>query len=195
MVDPRREPVYMMRFTPVDIDTVRQKRGWFVAMGLASIVLGVLAIVLPYAATILTTVVVGWLIVLAGVTEGYHALENRGWAGAGWELVSAAVQMIAGFLLVFFPLVGKLALIVVVAAYFFAQGVLKLIRASQHRWVKGMGWLVFDGFLSMVLGIIMIAGGLGTAIRLLGLLVGFHLLAGGLSMVIIGNGAGLTRRV
>jgi uncharacterized membrane protein HdeD (DUF308 family) len=194
MVDPIREPVWPMRFTPVDIGAVRERRGWFVAMGLASIVLGVLAIVLPYAATLFTTVVIGWLIVLAGVSEGYHALANRGWAGAGWELLSAAVQVIAGLVLVLFPLVGKIALVVVVAAYFFSEGALKLIRASQHRGLRGSGWLVFDGLLAMVLGIIIIGSGLGTAIRLLGLLVGIHLLAGGTSMVLIGVGAGHAQR-
>lgn len=189
MAGPLPKPPTALRFASVDFDSVRAKRGWFLAIGVASILLGVLAIILPFAASLVTTIVIGWLIVLAGVMEGYHALQSRGWAGAGWELASAAVQVVAGLILVVFPMVGKIALVVLMATYFIAEGALKLIRSVQHREMRGSGWLVFDGLLALALGIVVLAGGVTTAVTVLGLLVGISLLTGGMSMLLIGLGA------
>ncbi|WP_437306080.1 HdeD family acid-resistance protein [Sorangium sp. So ce388] len=189
MVRPLGESSTPLRFVPADIDAVREKRGWFLALGVASIVLGVLAVLLPFVASLVTAIVLGWLIVLAGVTEGIHALQSRGWAGAGWELVSALVQVAFGLLLVRFPMTGKVALMVIASAYFVAEGALRLVRAYQHRGLPGSGWLVFDGMLALALGVLIVTGGVTTAATVLGLLVGISLLTGGTSMILIALGA------
>ncbi|WP_437611301.1 DUF308 domain-containing protein [Sorangium sp. So ce834] len=188
MVGPLEESPKPLRFAPVDFDTVRENRGWFLAIGVASMVLGVLAFLLPFVASRVTAIALGWLIVLAGVAEGSHAIQSRGWAGAAWELVSALVQVAFGLLLVVFPMTGKLALMVLASAYFVAEGALKLIRAYQHRGLRGSGWLVFDGILALGLGMLIITGGVTTAARVLGLLVGISLLTGGTSMILIAVG-------
>ncbi|WP_437587825.1 HdeD family acid-resistance protein [Sorangium sp. So ce1000] len=189
MIGPLGESQRPRRFAPVDIETVREKRGWFLAIGVASMVLGVLAFILPFVSALITVIALGWLIVLAGVAEGCHAVQSRGWAGAGWELVSALVQVAFGLLLVGFPMTGKLALMVLASAYFVAEGALKLVRAYQHRGLRGAGWLVFDGILTLALGILILMGGVTTAARVLGLLVGISLLTGGTSMILIALGA------
>lgn len=189
MAGPLRESPQATGFAPVDLRMVREKRGLFIAVGILLMLLGILAVFLPFAASTLTAMTLGWFLVIAGVIEAYHALQNRGWAHSGWELVSAAVQVGAGFILVLFPLVGKLALLVIVSAYFVAEGALKLIRASQHRGMSGTGWLVFDGLLSLALGIWLLVRGPITALWVIGVLVGINLLAGGLSMLLIGLGS------
>src|SRR5689334_22973954 len=102
-------------FRLVDLDTVRNNRGWFVMLGLALMVLGLLAILLPLVAALATTIFLGWLMLVAGLIEGYHALRTRPWVGVGPELVSAVVQVVAGGLMVIFPMTGKLALTAILA--------------------------------------------------------------------------------
>ncbi|KYF78188.1 HdeD family acid-resistance protein [Sorangium sp. So ce296] len=188
MVGPLEESTKPLRFAPVDLHTVRENRGWFLAIGVTSMVLGVLAFLLPFVASRVAAIALGWLIVVAGVAEGCHAIQSRGWAGAGWELVSALVQVAFGLLLVAFPMTGKLALMVLASAYFAAEGALKLVRAYQHRGLRGSGWLVFDGILALGLGVLIVTGGVTTAARVLGLLVGISLLTGGTSMILIALG-------
>ncbi|WP_437777905.1 HdeD family acid-resistance protein [Sorangium sp. So ce1097] len=189
MVGPLGESEKPLRFAPVDVDTVREKRGWFLAIGVALMGLGVLACILPFVDALVTAVALGWLIVLAGVIEGCHAIQSRGWAGVGSELVSALVQVAFGLLLVVFPTTGKVALMVIAAAYFAAEGALKLIRAYQHRGLRGSGWLVFDGVLTLAIGILIVTGGVTAAVKVLGVLVGVNLLTGGVSMILIALGA------
>jgi uncharacterized membrane protein HdeD (DUF308 family) len=189
MMPPLRDPEKASLFAPVDIGAVWINRGWFVGLGIAFVLLGLLAMILPFAVSLVTTLAIGWLMVIAGLVEGYHAVQNRQWGGSGWEIVSSLVQVVAGLLVVAFPLTGKLALTLILAAYFVAEGVLKLIRAVQHRGVQASGWLVLDGLLSVVLGILILVHWPSVAVWALGLFVGINLLVGGSSMLLIGAGA------
>lgn len=174
----------------VDFNTLRASRGWFFALGAAFVVLGVLSIILPFIASLVTTIVIGWLMLLGGLFQGYHAVRNRGWAGSGWALASAAIQVVAGVLVVLFPVVGTLSLTLVLAAYFIIEGAFKLVRAVQHRRMPAWGWLMFDGVLSLALGILILALWPSTAVWVIGLLVGINLLFSGTSLLLIGLSAG-----
>jgi uncharacterized membrane protein HdeD (DUF308 family) len=183
--DARRAP----RIVCVDIDTVRPNRGWFVGLGVALMVLGVLAILLPLIASLATTLVIGWLMLLGGILQGYHAVRNRAWAGAGWGLLAGALMAIAGVVLILLPVAGTLVLTLVLAAFFVASGVLKIIRAAQHRSLPAWGWFLFDGVLSLALGVLILVGWPSTAVWALGLLVGIDLIFGGSSLLWIGLAA------
>lgn len=176
-------------FEVVNFNTVREGRGWFLGLGIVFLVLGVLAILVPFIASLVTAIVLGWLLVLGGFVQGYHAIQNRRWANSTWALLGAALSVIAGLLIVAFPVTGTLSLTLILAAYFFAQGVLNTIRAIQHREMSFWGWLLFDGLLSVALGILILAGWPSTAVWALGLLVGIQLVIGGSSMLLIGLGA------
>ncbi len=181
-------------FEIVELDTVREKRGWFIGLGIVFMVLGVVAILLPFIASLVTTIAVGWLMFFGGLFQCIHAVQNRRWGGSGWAIVSAVIYMIAGVLVVAFPITGTLTLTLVLSAYFVAQGVLKIVRAAQHRTMRAWPWLVFDGILSLLLGLLVGLGWPSTAVWAIGLLVGIDLLIGGSSMLLIGLGSGRTAR-
>jgi uncharacterized membrane protein HdeD (DUF308 family) len=173
-------------FGLVRLDSVREHRGWFLGLGAAFMALGALAIFTPFIASIATALFVGWLLMIGGVAQGIHAFQNRRWGGAGWALLSAAIHVIAGLLVVIFPLTGTLTLTMVLSAFFVASGILKIIRALQHHAIPTWGWLLFDGILSLVLGGMILIGFPSTAAWALGLLVGVDLLINGSSLLLIG---------
>ena len=176
--------------TLVDPHTVHENRSWFIGLGIALLVLGVLSILLPPLASLATTVVIGWLLVVGGLVQGYHAIRNPRWAGRGWAIVAAIVYLIGGALVVAFPLAGTAVLTLILASFFVASGVTKIIRAVQHKRMPAWGWVLFDGLLSLALGALILMGWPSTAVWALGLLVGIDLIFGGSSMLAIGAGAG-----
>jgi len=186
MVDPLRGTEDARSFGVVDLDTVRESRGWFFALGVAFMILGVLAILVPFIASLATAIVIGWLMIVGGLFQGFHAVQNRRWAGSSWAIVGAVLQVIAGVLVVAFPVTGTLVLTLVLAVFFVASGVLKLIRAIQHRAMPRWGWLLFDGIVSLALGLLIAVRWPSTAAWALGVLVGVDLLVGGSSMLMIG---------
>jgi uncharacterized membrane protein HdeD (DUF308 family) len=177
-------------FELVDVEPVREHRGWFIGLGVVFMILGVLAILLPFIASLVTTIVLGWLMIIGGLFQGVHAIQNRRWGGSGWAIASSVLYVVAGLLLVAFPVTGTLTLTLVLAAFFIASGVLKIIRAVQHRRMHAWPWLLFDGILSLALGLLVGLGWPSTAAWALGLLVGIDLVFSGSSMLLIGLGAG-----
>lgn len=173
----------------VDPDTVREGRSWFIGLGIALLVLGTLSILLPPIASLATTVVIGWLLVIGGIVQGYHAIRNPRWAGRGWALAAAVVYLLAGALVIAFPVAGTALLTLILASFLAASGLLKIVRAVQHRRMPAWGWLFFDGLLSLALGVMIWAGWPSTAVWALGLLVGIDLVFSGSSMLVLGVSA------
>src|SRR5262245_49955249 len=96
MVDSVRDAEYSTRFGLVDIDGVRENRIWFYGLGVVFLVLGVLAILLPFAASLVTAIVLGSLLAIGGLFQFIHAVQNRRWGGSFWAIVSALLHVIAG---------------------------------------------------------------------------------------------------
>src|SRR4051812_4165254 len=92
------------------MDAVRANRGWFIALGIGLLVLGVLAIAVPFVATLATTLFIGWIMVIGGIAHAVHALQNRRWAGFPWAIVSSIFYVVAGILIIANPMVGTLTL-------------------------------------------------------------------------------------
>jgi uncharacterized membrane protein HdeD (DUF308 family) len=182
-------------FALVDIDTVHESRGWFIGLGIAFVLLGALSILLPPLASLATTVVIGWLLVIGGLVQGYHALQNPRWGGRGWALVGSVIHLVAGGLVIAFPVAGTMMLTLVLSAFLAASGITKIVRAVQHKRLPAWGWLVFDGVLSLVLGGMILLGWPSTAVWALGLLVGIDLVFSGSSMLVLGATAGQLARV
>lgn len=174
----------------VDFSDVKQHRAGFIGLGVTLVILGALAILLPFVASVITTLTLGWLVLLGGLAEGIHALSNRRWGGSGWAVASAALYVVAGFLVLAFPWVGKLTLTLVLSAFLVLDGVLKIVRALQHRALPAWGWLLSDGIVALALGLMIWLHWPSTAVWALGLLVGVDLVLNGSSLLLIGWGAG-----
>ncbi len=151
--------------------------------GIALIVLGTIAIVAPGIATLFVTTFIGWLFLLSAVAEFYLAFQvHGGWRIAG-AVLTGLVSLIAGVWLLLNPAAGALALTFLLAAYFVATGVVKAVAAWQLRGVGGAGWTFFSAACSILLGLLVISGWPGSAVWLIGLLVGIDLLFYGWALI------------
>ena len=57
----------------VAYDSMKRHTGWFTALGVALIVLGMIAIVMAVAATLISVMAFGWLLLIGGIFELVHA--------------------------------------------------------------------------------------------------------------------------
>jgi len=53
-------------------ENVRAKRGWFIALGVALIVLGVIAVGASIVTTLISVLIFGWLLLIGGIVESIH---------------------------------------------------------------------------------------------------------------------------
>jgi uncharacterized membrane protein HdeD (DUF308 family) len=112
-------------------------------------------------------------------------LRARGAPGFGWSLVSALLGIVAGGLLLFYPLQGTLSLTAVLIAFLVVEGVVSIMYALEHRSALSgrWGWMLASGILDVALGIFLFLGLPGTALWALGLLIGINMLFGGWALV------------
>jgi uncharacterized membrane protein HdeD (DUF308 family) len=159
--------------------------GLFLFEGVVLVVLGVAAIILPVIATLAFTLVIGWLFLISGGVGLVTTFWMRSAPGFWWALISALIGIIAGIILLIWPISGTVSLTLVLIAFFVVEGVATLMYAIDHRnqLTGRWGWMLMSGIVDLILAGIIFAGLPATATWALGLLVGINMLFGGTAMI------------
>jgi uncharacterized membrane protein HdeD (DUF308 family) len=175
-----------MTATPLvlDLEALRHKWGWFLALGIALIVLGIIALSVMPAATVATVIVLGWLMVFSGVVEAVHGFQVRGWGGMFLHLVAGILGVLIGLLIATHPVAGALAWTLLFASFFTVIGIFRMIAAIRLKF-PNWGWAVFDGTITLLLGILLWADWPWSGFWFLGLSIGIALLLRGWSNVML----------
>jgi uncharacterized membrane protein HdeD (DUF308 family) len=158
----------------------------FLFQGVVMVVLGVLAICAPVAASIAVAIYVGWLLLISGVIGLIAIVSTHHVHAFLWSLITAALSVLIGVLLVLMPVQGAVSLTIVLTAFFIAEGVFQTtIAIASRRVLTGTWvWMLLSGIADLVLAAIIIEGWPGTAIWALGLLVGVNLLTSGWAVMV-----------
>jgi len=161
--------------------------------GIALILFGILALVIPPLITLGITTTLGWLFVVSGII----ALLVYSWAHAapGFRslLFSAVLSVIAGLALLLRPISGAISLTVILIVFFALGGVAKLfypLQRSQYLW-NFRGWARASGTVDLVLAALMFFGLPEIASWAPGLLLGANMILGGFALIVV---AALERR-
>jgi uncharacterized membrane protein HdeD (DUF308 family) len=156
----------------------------FLVEGILLVILGILAIIVPPFATLATTLFIGWLFLISGVVGLVTTFWMRSAPGFWWSLLSALLAIIAGALLIGWPLSGVLSLTLVLIVFFIVEGVATIMYALEHRReLSGRwGWMLASGIVDLILAGLILTGLPGTATWAIGLLVGINLVFGGTAM-------------
>jgi len=157
----------------------------FLFEGILLAILGLAAMIVPPLASLAITIVLGWMFLISGIGGLILTFWARQMPGFWWSLISAALAVLAGGILLARPVQGVLTLTIVVSAYFLAEGVATIMYALEHRReLSGRwSWLLVAGLLDIIVAFFIIAGLPGSAEWALGLLVGINLLFGGSTLI------------
>jgi uncharacterized membrane protein HdeD (DUF308 family) len=149
--------------------------GWFLAFGIALVLLGVLAIVRSVAATVVSMLFFGWLLVIAAGIEVVQAIMVGKWAGLFHHWVGALLFGVLGALIVWRPLVTAEIVTLLMGAFFLVAGLFQLITpflVSLPEW----GWHALNGVITLVLGVLILAQWPVSGLWVIGLFVGIELI-------------------
>ena len=164
---------------------VREHWKAFLIEGILLVILGLAAIILPPLASLAVTIFLGWMFLISGIAGLALTFYARQLPGFWWSLISAALAVLAGLILLAQPAQGTLTLTIVVGAYFLAEGVATIMYALEHRReLSGRwSWMLIAGLMDILIAAIIIMGLPGSALWAIGLLVGINLLFGGASLI------------
>jgi uncharacterized membrane protein HdeD (DUF308 family) len=170
-----------------EIHTLRSNWGWFLALGIVLIVVGILAMSMTFAAGLATVTVLGVLALVAAGAEFASAILSRRWEGVLQHLLIGALYAVFGFLILSRPGLALTTLTLLVAALFLVGGIFRIVIAASVRF-HGWGWGIVGGVLEVVLGVMIWQDWPDSAVWAIGLLVGIDLLFTGWTWVILALG-------
>jgi uncharacterized membrane protein HdeD (DUF308 family) len=163
------------------------RRHWrlFLVEGIVLVILGTLALLAPVIASVAATVLFGWLLLLSGIVGLVTTFRARHAPGFWWSLLSGLLGIVAGVVLLGWPLLGTLSLTAVLIAFLFAEGIISIMYALEHRNALSgrWGWMLASGIVDIGLGVLLFIGLPGTALWALGLLLGINLIFGGWALI------------
>ncbi len=156
---------------------------WWLIVGIIGIVGGFFALLNPFAATIAAELIAAWFFLIAGAVQVIAAFQREGWATRIWALILAAAFLWLGFVLLFNPLAGIIALTMAAAITFLVTGVAKVFFAFAARG-SGYFWpILLSGIVSVVLAMMVFSNFPQSAAVLLGVLLAVELLSNGAALV------------
>ena len=173
----------------LDLEAVGRRWGWFMALGILMIMLGIIAIGAPFASGIAVNLLIGWLLVISGVAHAVHAFKSSGWRGVLVQFLCGLLYLGVGIMMIVNPIGGLLALTVTVLAYFIVSGIFKIVIAIRSEHLPQRGWVTVSGILSLVLAIYVGSQFPSSALWVIGLMVGIEMMFSGWAFVMIAMAA------
>src|SRR5262249_17037498 len=101
--------------------------GWFLAFGIGLVLLRILAVGRAVAATVISVMFFGWLLVIAAGIEVAQAIMVGKWAGLYHHWLAAVLFAVVGALLIWRPVASAEVLTLLMGAFFLVAGLFSLI--------------------------------------------------------------------
>jgi len=138
----------------ITVKEMRHSAGWSIALGVALVLCGLMAIGSPLVTGIAIELMVGSLIGLCGIVQIVHAVKATTWPSRLVALFSGLLGVICGALMIAHPLAGLSFLTLLLAAYFLVDGVLEIGFSIRLRKLEGWQWILVAGVVTALLGLL-----------------------------------------
>ena len=163
------------------VGTVQKASGWSMVWGIVMLICGILAIALPLASSLGIVLLLGWLIVFAGISHLIFAFQSHSIGGFLWKVLLAVVYGFAGIYMLMHPLLGVISLTLVLAVFLLFEGVMEIVLYFNMRSVRNSGWVLFDGIITLILGFLIWSHWPSSSVWVIGTLIGISLIFSGIS--------------
>jgi len=173
--------------TPDLLDGIKKNARLAVIMGIIMVICGILAIGSPFAAGLSVMMFVGIMLAIGGIAQCILAFGAGAFGRGSLIFVVGALTAAVGFYLLNQPLAGLAAITLFLAAYFVVTGIFELISAFQIRPADGWGVMLFNGIVTLLLGIMIWSNFPVSGAWAIGILFGVKLLLSGWSLIFIGR--------
>lgn len=155
-------------------------------MGILTAILGVIAIGSPAVAGTAVVYIVGAIMLIAGISQVVMGLKAEGWSHKLLPLILGTVTTLGGLAVLAHPVLGMEVLTLILAAYFVAEGIWKVVASFSFRPAQGWLAVLFSGVITWLLGAMIWSQWPASGMWAIGILVGIDLLTTGISLILVG---------
>lgn len=173
----------MAQQTPSAI--VRHASTWSMLCGVLLIVFGMLAVGSPAVAAVAVNAVIAWLIVLAGVVHLVLSFHAHGAGSLLWKLLVGIAYVLFGVYLIAHPALGVASLTLLLGSLFLVEGILDIALFFKMRAVGGSRWILIDGIVTLLLGLMIYLHWPSSSNWAIGTLVGVSMIISGVTRLML----------
>jgi membrane protein HdeD len=173
---------------PTSSDAVvfeRRRTGWDIVLGLLSVVAGVIALGHVAAASLVSVLFLGWMLILGGLILVVAAVVLWKEANHRWDLAAGALFLLIGFSFVRNPDIGLLTLTLVAGSLLLVGGVVRIVAAFQPGAPRAI--LLVNGAVTLLLGFMVLNRWPVSALWFLGTILGIQLILDGITTALVGR--------
>lgn len=167
------------------VDVLRRNWGWFVALGIIQIILGLIALGTSVVVTLVSVVLFGWLLLIGGVLSVVHAFWERQWSGFFIDLAVGILDVVVGFMVVGNPVASAETLTLLIAMFLFMGGIFRIVAALTGHFHHSF-WVLLNGIVTLALGIMIWRQWPLSGLWVIGLFIGIDLIFYGWSLLMVG---------
>jgi uncharacterized membrane protein HdeD (DUF308 family) len=163
----------------VDTAPLRAKWGWILALGIVYVIAGCVALGSVVMATVASVLIVGVMMIVAGVAEIINACQCKGWGRFLVWVLLGALYIVAGFITFENPLFAAAILTLLLGASLVASGIMRIILAFSMKREQPWIWVLLSSIITLLLGLMILAHWPVSSIYILGIFLGIDLVVAG----------------
>jgi uncharacterized membrane protein HdeD (DUF308 family) len=156
-------------------------------LGIVLIALGVAAVLTPAVAGSAVVIVIGFILLIAGIVTVARGLKAEAGVEKAMGLILGVITALAGIAVIGHPLFGLAFLTLLLVGYFVVEGVWKIVVSFRYKLATGWNWLLASGVLSLLLGLLIWSQWPVSGMWAVGVLVGVNLFGTGLALVTLAS--------
>ncbi len=165
------------------LEPLRAKWGWTLALGIVYVLVGLIALGSILSATLASVLVIGVMMVIAGVAEVINAFQVSSWGKFFLWLLLGALYIVAGLVAFENPLLAAAVLTLVLGACLVASGITRILLAFSMK--AGAPWILvlLSGVVTVLVGFAILGRWPVSSLYVLGLFLGVDLLVAGFGWI------------
>ena len=169
-----------------DTAPLRAKSGWIIALGVVYLIAGFIALGSVMMATVASVLIVGVMMIVAGVAEVFSAFQIKSWGKFLFWVLLGVLYIIAGFVTFENPLLAAALLTLILGASLVASGIMRIILAFGMKRETPWIWVALSGAITLLLGLLILAHWPVSSLYILGLFLGIDLIMAGAGWIGLG---------
>jgi uncharacterized membrane protein HdeD (DUF308 family) len=163
---------------------IKKASAWLIIWSTVTFVCGILAIILPLTISFGIALIIGCLILAAGIGHLFFAFQTGSVDGFLWQILLSALYVVAAICLLANPLLSVLSLSLFLAIFLLLEGILEFALYFRLRRFRHSVWLLLDGIGTLILGIVMLSQWPPASPEIIGALIGISLMLSAVSRLI-----------
>jgi uncharacterized membrane protein HdeD (DUF308 family) len=170
-------------------ESIKANSTGMILLGIAMLILGALALAAPLWSGVAVALLVGCLVLAAGVAQCAFSFQAGSFSQKALGLLLGGLTAICGLVMIAHPVLHLTFLTLALAVYFVVAGVFEAISALRVRPLRGWGWVLVGGLISVLLGGLIWSQWPLSGAWAIGVLVGVKVIFLGATMITLGSAA------